>query len=60
MRDTIRERRLGARGVTLLASCVWGKLAPRDLVQWVLDDGLRVRVQVQLHKVIWGADAQGV
>ncbi|KYF82670.1 7-carboxy-7-deazaguanine synthase [Sorangium cellulosum] len=60
MRGTIRERRLDVRGVTLLASCVWGKLSTRDLVQWVLDDGLRVRVQVQLHKVIWGADAQGV
>ncbi len=60
MRGTIRERRLDVRGVTLLASCVWGRLAPRELVQWVLDDALHVRVQVQLHKVIWGADAQGV
>ncbi|WP_437680646.1 radical SAM protein [Sorangium sp. So ce131] len=60
MRSTIRERRLEARGATLLASCVWGRLAPRDLVRWVLEDSLRVRVQVQLHKIIWGADAQGV
>ncbi|AUX21817.1 7-carboxy-7-deazaguanine synthase [Sorangium cellulosum] len=60
MRSTIRERRLDARGVTLLASCVWGRLAPRELVRWVLEDGLRVRVQIQMHKVIWGADAQGV
>lgn len=60
MRSTIRERRLDALGVALLASCVWGRLAPADLVRWVLEDGLRVRVQVQLHKIIWGADAQGV
>lgn len=60
MRATIRERALGAGGPALLASTVWGKLAPRDLVAWVLEDALPVRVQVQLHKVIWGADAQGV
>jgi 7-carboxy-7-deazaguanine synthase len=60
MRDTIRERRLDSLGVALLASCVWGRLAPKDLVRWVLEDRLRVRVQVQLHKIIWGADAKGV
>jgi 7-carboxy-7-deazaguanine synthase len=60
MRGVIRERGLGERGVGLLASTVWGKLAAKDLVAWVLDDGLPVRVQVQLHKLIWGAEAQGV
>jgi 7-carboxy-7-deazaguanine synthase len=60
MRGVISERKLGEIGCTLLASPVWGKLDPKDLVQWVLDDGLNVRVQVQLHKVIWGAAAQGV
>ncbi len=60
MRATIRERGLAERGVTLLASCVWGALRARDLVAWVLEDALPVRVQVQMHKVIWGPDAQGV
>ena len=60
MRAVIEERRLGARGTALLASTVWGKLAPRDLVAWVLEDALPVRVQVQLHKIIWGSEAQGV
>jgi 7-carboxy-7-deazaguanine synthase len=60
MRATVRERGLGDRGVALLASTVWGKLSPRDLVDWVLEDALPVRVQVQLHKIIWGADTQGV
>ncbi len=60
MRDVVREKQLGAIVSTLLASPVWGKLDPKDLVQWVLADGLEVRVQVQLHKVIWGATAQGV
>jgi 7-carboxy-7-deazaguanine synthase len=60
MRAVLRDRDLEARGVALLASTVWGRLAARDLVAWVLEDRLRVRVQMQMHKVIWGADAQGV
>ena len=60
MRGVIRERRLDALGVALLASTVWGRLAARDLVAWVLEDRLAVRVQVQMHKIIWGAEAQGV
>jgi 7-carboxy-7-deazaguanine synthase len=60
MRDVIRARGLDQRVPKLLASTVWGKLAPKDLVQWVLEDHLPVRVQVQLHKVIWGADTVGV
>jgi len=60
MRATLREHALPDRGVALLASCVWGSLATKDLVAWVLEDALPVRVQVQMHKVIWSADAQGV
>jgi 7-carboxy-7-deazaguanine synthase len=60
MRAAVRDHALGARGPALLASTVWGKLSPRDLVAWVLEDGLTVRVQVQLHKILWGAEAQGV
>jgi len=60
MRATVRERSLPKRTPNLLASPVFGKLDPRLLVEWVLADGLQVRVQVQLHKVIWGARAEGV
>ena len=60
MRDVVRERRLPERTPNLLASAVFGRLAPRDLVSWVLADALPVRVQLQMHKYIWGADATGV
>jgi 7-carboxy-7-deazaguanine synthase len=60
MRAAVRDHALASRGPALLASTVWGKLSPRDLVAWVLEDGLTVRVQVQLHKILWGAEAQGV
>jgi len=60
MRSTILEHRLEGRVKTLLASCVFGSLSPKELVGWVLEDKLGVRVQLQMHKYIWGADAQGV
>lgn len=60
MRATIEQRSLAKLGATLLASPVWGALDPKDLVAWALEDALPVRVQVQLHKIIWGRDAQGV
>jgi 7-carboxy-7-deazaguanine synthase len=60
MRATIRERELPARTPNLLASTVFGKLAARELVEWVLADALPVRVQLQMHKYIWSAETQGV
>jgi 7-carboxy-7-deazaguanine synthase len=60
MRDVVRDRDLGQKTPHLLASTVFGSLAPSDLVRWVLADKLRVRVQLQLHKHIWSPSAQGV
>jgi 7-carboxy-7-deazaguanine synthase len=60
MRGVIRERTLAMRTPNLLASTVFGKLAARELVRWVLEDALPVRVQLQLHKYVWSADATGV
>jgi len=56
----IEEHDLASRVNAVLLSCVWGELDPKDLVQWVLEDRLPVRVQMQMHKLIWDADAQGV
>ena len=60
MRGAIREHALDQRVRSLLASCVFGSLSPKELVSWVLEDRLGVRVQLQMHKYIWGANAQGV
>ncbi|UCF48703.1 MAG: radical SAM protein [Myxococcales bacterium] len=56
----IEEHGLVDRVNAVLLSCVWGELDPQDLVQWVLQDKLPVRVQIQVHKVIWGPNTQGV
>ncbi len=60
MRTTIRERGIALRTPNLLASTVFGKLAARDLVTWVMEDALPVRVQLQMHKYIWAPETQGV
>ncbi|MAV64231.1 MAG: 7-carboxy-7-deazaguanine synthase [Candidatus Marinimicrobia bacterium] len=38
----------------ILFSPVYGKIDMKDLSGWILKDGLEVRLQVQLHKHIWG------
>ena len=58
-RDVLRERALAERCPVLL-SPAWGLLDPADLVEWMLADGLPARLNLQLHKTIWGADAQSV
>jgi len=60
MRDLIQARALASRTPNLLASTVFGSLSPRQLVAWVVEDKLPVRVQLQMHKYIWPPDAQGV
>jgi 7-carboxy-7-deazaguanine synthase len=59
-KGVIAEHSLSERVNAVLLSPVWGELDPKDLVQWVLEDQLHVRVQIQMHKVIWDADTQGV
>ena len=40
----------------ILFSPSYDQLAASELAEWVLNDALDVRVQLQLHKVIWGID----
>lgn len=44
----------------ILLSTVYGELPPRKLVEWILEDKLRVRFQLQIHKYIWPHSARGV
>jgi len=56
-REFVRQHGLGAR-CEVLFSPSWGQLPANDLADWILTDGLAVRFQLQLHKVLWG-DAPG-
>lgn len=55
----IRDRELAATGRELLISPVCGKVELADLAKWVLDSGLPLRMQLQMHKIVWG-DRRGV
>jgi len=41
-------------------SPVFGKIEPKVLAKWILDDHLRVKLHLQLHKIIWSPDQRGV
>ncbi|HYL59530.1 MAG TPA: radical SAM protein [Candidatus Acidoferrales bacterium] len=59
-RDAIVSRNLAARAGALLLSPVFGRLEPASLAAWILEDRLPARMQLQMHKQIWGPDARGV
>ncbi len=44
----------------VLFSVVFGKLEPVQLVNWILEDKLKVRFQLQMHKFIWHPETKGV
>jgi 7-carboxy-7-deazaguanine synthase len=54
--ERVREGRLRA----LLVSPVWGEMEVRDLAEWILEDALPLRLQIQLHKLVWDPRARGV
>lgn len=45
---------------TVMMGTVFGLLEPRSLAEWILEDRLRVRMQLQMHKYIWPPDTRGV
>ena len=51
-RDLMRDR--GGVACQVLFSPSWGQVEPRELAEWILADRLDVRLQLQLHKVLWG------
>lgn len=58
-RDLIAARG-GFDGYPVLLSPVHGVLPPVSLSEWMLADGLRARLQLQLHKFIWPPETRGV
>jgi 7-carboxy-7-deazaguanine synthase len=58
-RDVVRNQLRGSSN-TILFSPAHEEMPSRQVAEWVLADGLPVRVQLQMHKYIWGADVRGV
>ena len=59
-REFLAEHPLQDKVEAVLFSPVFGALEPRSLAEWILEDGLPVRVGLQLHKFIWHPDMRGV
>ena len=55
-RELLRVRNLAQR-CAVLFSPVQGQLSPKELAEWILRDHLPVRMQLQLHKIVWGNEA---
>ena len=60
-KETAARYGLSRRCHAVLFSCVFGELEPGKLAEWMLADRLSdVRLQLQLHKILWSPDARGV
>ena len=57
--EVIRAHRLEGR-VALLVSPVHGAVDARAVARWILESGVDARLNLQLHKLVWGAAARGV
>jgi 7-carboxy-7-deazaguanine synthase len=58
--ENVRRYELASRCHAVLFSPIFGRLDPRQIVEWILEDKLNVRFQLQMHKFIWSATQRGV
>ena len=58
-KEIVNEYGLTAK-CQVLFSVVFGELEPVKLVNWILEDKLKVRYQLQMHKIIWHPETKGV
>ena len=56
----IAEHDLEGRARAILISPAWGQIDLVELANWIAESGMELRMQLQLHKYIWGPDAHGV
>ena len=59
-RRIVEQYDLTQRSRAVLISPAWGEIVLDDLAEWVAGSGLDVRMQLQLHKYIWGPEVHGV
>ena len=59
-RDKVQRYNLSNRCRAVLFSPIFGRIDPREIVEWILADKLSVRFQLQMHKFIWTPTQRGV
>ena len=57
--DVVEKYDLTGKTANLIFSPVWGRVSFEELAEWVVECGKPVRMQLQMHKLIWG-DKKGV
>ena len=58
--EIVKRYELEKRAKAVLISPAWGAVDLKDVAGWVASSGLNVRMQLQLHKYIWGPEVHGV
>jgi len=59
-RKVVREYDLEKFARSILISPAWEQIDLQELANWIVESGLNARMQLQLHKYIWGPEARGV
>ena len=58
--EIIDRYQLESRSRAVLISPAWGQIDLKEMADWISGSGRNVRMQLQLHKYIWGPEARGV
>ncbi len=59
-RKVIKDYGLEHRAKAILISPAWGLIDLKELASWIAESGMNLRMQLQLHKYIWGPETRGV
>jgi 7-carboxy-7-deazaguanine synthase len=59
-RDVVRGSDLLPPATPITFTPAHNRLAPSDLAEWILEDKLAVRLQIQLHKILWPDRDRGI
>jgi 7-carboxy-7-deazaguanine synthase len=59
-RKVVEEYQLEKRARSILISPAWDQIDLQELANWIMESGMNARMQLQLHKYIWGPDVRGV
>ncbi len=60
VRTIVVDYDLETRAASILISPAWEQIDLKQLANWIVESGLKVRMQIQMHKYIWGPDVHGV
>jgi 7-carboxy-7-deazaguanine synthase len=59
-REVVARYELERRARAVLISPVWGMVDLREMADWISTSGMDIRMQLQMHKQVWGPEARGV